>query len=142
MTPHIFSRGTGARSHVPAVLIAGAVVVSALVVLFLGSSTKAMAVIGRGSCPATAALERPVNPRGAIPTAKAALGSKGRVLEVRRGPGSTYAGPATRACGVRVLRDSVYVVVHPIGITCSACNLHAYVVKFRAGGWKVWTAYQ
>jgi hypothetical protein len=94
-----------------------------------------------GSCRDAAVLERPADPHGAIPTAKAALGAKGRVLEVRRGPGSTYAASAKRACGVEVLRDSVYVVVHPIGITCAACNLHAYVVKFREGEWKVWTTY-
>jgi hypothetical protein len=35
----------------------------------------------------------------------------------------------------------VYVVVHPIGMTCAACDLHAYVVKLRDGPWKVWTAY-
>jgi hypothetical protein len=93
------------------------------------------------SCPDAAALERPADPHGAIPSAKAALGAKGRVLEVRRGPGSTYAASAKRACGAEVLRDSAYVVVHPRGVTCSACNLHAYVVKFREGDWKVWTAY-
>ncbi|MBS1888945.1 MAG: hypothetical protein JSU06_17345 [Actinobacteria bacterium] len=93
------------------------------------------------TCPSVSALERPVNPRGAIPTAKAALGSPGRVLEVTRGPGSTYAGPVRRSCGAAVLRDSIYVVVHPLGQTCSACNLHAYVIKFRHGAWKVWTAY-
>lgn len=93
------------------------------------------------SCPDATALERPANPRGAIPATKAALGSDGRVFEVRRSPGSTYAGAAMRSCGAEVLRDSVYLVVHPIGMTCSACNLHAYVVKFRKGVWKVWTAF-
>ena len=96
---------------------------------------------GQESCPDILALEYPANPRGAIPAVKEALATRGRVLEVRRGPGSTYSASAKRACGIRILRDSVYVVVHPIGITCSACNLHAYVVKFREGGWKVWTAY-
>lgn len=93
------------------------------------------------SCPQASALERPSQPRGAIPAAKEALGSKGRVLEVKRGPRSTYAAVAKRECGSEVLRDSIYVVVHPVGMTCSACNLHAYVVKFRDGPWKVWTAY-
>jgi hypothetical protein len=93
------------------------------------------------SCPAAATLERPVNTRGAIPAAKAALGSAGRVLEVKRGPGSTYAAAAKQACGVEVLRDSIYVVVHPVGRTCSACNLHAYVVKLREEAWKVWIAF-
>jgi hypothetical protein len=93
------------------------------------------------SCPDVTALERPADPHGAIPAAKAALGTRGSVLEVGRGPGSTYAASVKRACGVDVLRDSAYVVVHPIGMTCSACNLHAYVVKFREGEWKVWIAY-
>lgn len=93
------------------------------------------------SCPEASALLRPEHLRGAIPAAKEALGSPGRVLEVKRGPRSTYAAPAKRLCGVAVLRDSVYVVVHPIGMTCSACNLHAYVVKYDEGPWKVWTAY-
>jgi hypothetical protein len=92
-------------------------------------------------CPSASGLERPANIRGAIPAAKDALGSKGRVLEVKRGPGSTYAAAVKRACGVEILRNSVYVVVHPVGAVCSACNLHAYVVKFREGPWKVWTAY-
>lgn len=72
-------------------------------------------------------VANPANPRGAIPVAREALGA--------------YATSAKRSCGVEVLHDSVYVVVHPIGMTCSACNIHAYVVKFREGGWKVWTAY-
>lgn len=114
-------------------------------VRLVGSSERlrrpAPAMAGGEACPDATALERPANPRGAIPAAKAALGSKGRVLEVGRGPGSTYAAAAKRSCGVEVLRDSAYVVVHPVGRTCSACNLHAYVVKFRGGVWKVWTAF-
>ena len=98
-------------------------------------------VLSAAECPGPTSLERPPYTRGAVPAAKASLGSDGRVLEVSRGPGSTYATTARRACGVKVLRDSVYVVVHPLGITCSACNLHAYVVKFREGTWKVWAAY-
>jgi hypothetical protein len=93
------------------------------------------------ACPTASGLERPANIRGAIPAAKEALGSKGRVLEVERGPGSTYADVVKRACGVEILRDSIYVVAHPVGVVCSACNLHAYVVKLREGPWRVWTAY-
>lgn len=93
------------------------------------------------SCPEASAIERPSNLRGAIPTAKAALGGPGRVTEVAPGPGSTYAASARRACGTIVLRDSVYVVVHPVGQTCAACDLHSYVVRFRSGEWKVWIAY-
>lgn len=92
-------------------------------------------------CPDPSALIRPKNPRGAIPAAKDALGVPGRVIEVKRGPHSTYAAAAKRECGVEVLRKSIYVNVHPIGYQCSACNLHAYVVKFRGGPWEVWTAY-
>ena len=66
---------------------------------------------------------------------------RGRVLEVKRGPRSDYAAIVKRDCGVEVLRKSIYVVVHPVGYTCSACNLHAYVVKYREGPWEVFTAY-
>ena len=91
------------------------------------------------TCPEVSAVERPPYPRGAVPAAKAALGGPGHVTEVARGP--TYAASARRACGTTVLRDSVYVVVHPAGQTCAACDLHSYVVKFKSGGWKVWIAY-
>lgn len=97
--------------------------------------------VAKTSCPEASSLVRPQNPRGAIPAAKEALGVEGRVLEVKRGPRSTYAAAAKRACGVEVLRDSIYVVVHPVGMVCAACNLHAYVVKYSEGLWKVWTAY-
>jgi len=66
---------------------------------------------------------------------------RGRVLEVRRGPRSDYAAIVKRDCGVEVLRKSIYVVVHPVGYRCAACNLHAYVVKYRGGPWEVFTAY-
>lgn len=99
------------------------------------------AVAAKNLCPDASALEYPANPRGAIPKAKEALGTKGHVLELERGPGSTYAAAVKRACGVEVLRDSIYVVVHPVGVICSACNLHAYAVKFREGAWQVWTAH-
>ncbi|MBS1879925.1 MAG: hypothetical protein JST31_10450 [Actinobacteria bacterium] len=92
-------------------------------------------------CPNPGELLLPSNPRGAIPAAKAALGSPGRVLEVRRGPGSTYAAAVKRVCGAAVLRKSVYVNVHPLGMRCSACNLHAYVVQYDNRRWEVWTAY-
>ncbi|MBS1862893.1 MAG: hypothetical protein JSS68_14415 [Actinobacteria bacterium] len=63
------------------------------------------------------------------------------MLEVRRGPHSTYAAPVRRACGPAVLGLSIYVDVHPVGMRCSACNLHAYVVRYKTGRWEVWTAY-
>jgi hypothetical protein len=118
------------------------------VVAFLGLSI-VTAVVGNPArshatgapCPDASAIERPPYPRGAVPAAKAALGGPGRVTEVRRGPGSTYAASAKRVCGATVLRDSVYVVVHPVGQTCAACDLHSYVVRFKSGGWKVWIAY-
>lgn len=93
------------------------------------------------TCPDPAELERPSNPRGAIPAAKEALGIPGRVLEVKRGPRSDYASIVKRDCGIEVLRKSIYVVVHPKGYRCSACNLHAYVVKFRSGPWEVFAGY-
>jgi hypothetical protein len=94
-----------------------------------------------GECPDPSELIRPANPRGAIPAAKEALGMQGRVLEVKRGPKSTYAATVKRDCGVQVLRKSIYVVVHPVGYHCLACNLHAYVVKYRDGPWEVFAGY-
>jgi len=119
----------------------GIVVLLALSIFaaFLGRPTRSHAA--GVSCPEASAIERPPHPRGAVPAAKAVLGGPGRVTEVTRGPGSTYAGSARRACGATVLRDSVYVVVHPVGKTCAACDLHSYVVKFKSGEWKVWIAY-
>jgi hypothetical protein len=96
---------------------------------------------GSGSCPDPSELIRPANPRGAIPAAKEALETKGRVLEVKRGPKSTYAASVKRDCGVQVLGKSIYVVVHPVGYHCSACNLHAYVVKYHDGPWEVFAGY-
>ncbi|MBS1676439.1 MAG: hypothetical protein JST08_03550 [Actinobacteria bacterium] len=110
-------------------------------VLTAGASSAPAAAEKEIRCPAPSTLVRPADPRGAIPAAKDALGSPGRVLEVRRGPHSTYAGPVRRACGQEVLDLSIYVNVHPIGMRCSACNLHAYVVRHRTGRWEVWTAY-
>jgi len=94
-----------------------------------------------GSCPKASQLVSIESPRGAIPAAKKALGARGRVLEVKRGKRSPYAAPARRQCGAAVLGKSVYVVVHPIGQRCSACNLHAFVVRYRSGRWRVWTGY-
>ena len=121
--------------------VAGICALTVLALLAFSLILTATPAEAKISCPEAPTLERPKNPRGAIPAAKEALGVKGRVLEVKRGPHSTYAASVRRACGVRVLRDSVYVVVHPVGMVCSACNLHAYVVKLREGPWKVWTAY-
>ena len=117
--------------------------------LFLLGSICALLLVGPPAsssavaepCPDPEALVRPANPRGAIPAAKDALGLPGRVLEVKRGPRSTYASIVKRDCGVEVLRKSIYVVVHPIGYRCSACNLHAYVVKYREGPWEVFRGY-
>lgn len=97
---------------------------------------------GNGVCPSPSVLERPQNLRGAIRPAKQALGEPSRVLELKRGPRSPYAVQARSACGgVAVLRKSVYVDVHPVGMRCAACDLHAFVVKYRNGPWKIWTAY-
>ena len=93
------------------------------------------------SCPEPSKLVWIKKPRGAIPAAKKALGAPGRVLEVRRGKRSPYAPPARRECGGAVVGKSVYVVLHPIGQRCSACNLHAFVVRYRSGRWRVWTGY-
>jgi hypothetical protein len=92
-------------------------------------------------CPDPSDLERPANPRGAIPAAKEAVGGHTRVLEVKRGPRSTYAELAKRDCGVEVLRNSVYVTLHPIGVRCVSCNSQLFLVKYRGGAWEVWGSY-
>jgi hypothetical protein len=135
------ARGGTMPRRTLALTIAVSAVSAAIVAASVWRPASAMAVVDQELCPDVSALEYPANTRGAIPAAKEALGTRGRVLEVGRVPGSTYATAVKRACGVEVLRDSVYVVVHPVGMTCSACNLHAYLVKFREGEWKVWTAY-
>lgn len=140
MTPHGLGAPAAPHRAVALTWRSFAVAITVLVAAS-GQPTPAVAHIAQGPCPDAMALVHPGRPRGAIPAAKAALGSNGRVLQVTRGPGSTYAAEAKRACGIEILRDSIYVVVHPIGITCSACNLHAYVVKLREGAWMVWTAY-
>lgn len=86
------------------------------------------------ACPDPAAIERPPNPRGAIPAAKELVGSETRVLEVKRGPRSTYAALANHDCGVKVLRKSVYVNLHPVGVKCVSCNSQLYVVAVVRGG--------
>ncbi len=92
-------------------------------------------------CPGSSDLERPANPRGAIPTAKEVVGTRTRVLEVKRGPRSTYAELAKRDCGVEVLRKSIYVNLHPIGVKCVSCNSQLFLVKYRDGPWEVWGSY-
>ncbi len=111
-----------------------------LAALAVGGTASAQASQG-GSCPKASQLVRIKSPRGAIPAVKKALGERGRVLEVKRGMRSPYAAPARRECGAAVVGKSVYVVVHPIGQRCSACNLHAFVVRYRSGRWLVWTGY-
>ena len=52
-----------------------------------------------------------------------------------------YAPSARRVCGAAVVKLSVYVDVHPHGQVCSACDVHAFVVRYRAGRYRVWEAY-
>lgn len=92
-------------------------------------------------CPSPGALERPANPRGAIPVAKEVVGSPTRVLEVKRGPRSTYATLASRDCGVEVLRKSIYINLHPVGASCVSCNSQLFLAKYRNGPWEVWASY-
>lgn len=111
----------------------------ALVALVAAGSSSARTI--GGGCPRVGKLTWIKHPRGAIPAAKEAYGSPTRVLEVKRGSRSGYAPSARAECGRAVVRKSVYVVVHPIGIRCAACNLHAFVVHYRSGQWRVWEGY-
>jgi hypothetical protein len=108
----------------------------------LSASPAASTAAAAGSCPNSDQLIKPKNPRGAIPAAKSySYGSKGQVTTVKRGPHSLYAASARQQCGADVLQKSIYVVVHPTGEKCAACDAHVYVVKFRGGPWRVWTSY-
>ena len=91
-------------------------------------------------CPIASELERVANPRAAIPAAKAATsGRNTRVIEVKRGSRSTYAASAKRLCGIKVLRKSIYVRLHPVGTRCASCDSRVFMIKYREGPWKLWT---
>ena len=40
-----------------------------------------------------------------------------------------------------MVKLSVYVDVHPRGQVCSACDVHAFVVRYQTGRYRVWEAY-
>ncbi|OJU84287.1 MAG: hypothetical protein BGO11_02160 [Solirubrobacterales bacterium 70-9] len=123
-------------------LITSLVASLSLGAFFAGPVGAAGSEAGAVECPDGATLGYPANPRGAIPAAKAySFGEKGRVTVVGRGIGSTYAAAVRRACGQTVLKDSAYVQVHPIGVRCSACDAHLYLVRPKGAAWKVWISY-
>jgi hypothetical protein len=66
---------------------------------------------------------------------------RGKVRLIERGDESFYAPPARRACGAPVVTLSVFVQVHPRGQTCSACDVRAFVVRYRRGPYRVWEGY-
>jgi hypothetical protein len=93
-------------------------------------------------CPDASDLERVANPRAAIPAAKAATpGKNERALEATRGPRSSYAAAAKQLCGVEVLRKSLYVRLHPVGIRCASCDIRVFMIKYRSGPWEIWTTF-
>jgi hypothetical protein len=125
------------RAVVTASLVAS-LLVGAIIVASAGAAGSGAGAV---DCP-TGTLTYPTNPRGAILAAKTySFGDGGRVTTVSRGDGSLYAASARKACGEKVLKDSVYVQVHPIGVRCSACDAHLYLVKSKSTAWKVWISY-
>src|SRR5947207_7858849 len=59
--------------------------------------------------------------------------ARGRVVQLTRGDRSGYAPSARRVCGRAVVHLSVCVKVHPRAQSCSACDVRAFVVKYRGG---------
>jgi hypothetical protein len=114
------------------------VAMAALALIAVGAASAASQST---TCPQAWQLERPARLRGAIPAAKRVTGGKVRVLELKRGPRSTYAASARRLCGSSVLRKSVYVRLHPVGMRCASCDSRLYMVKNRESGWELWTSF-
>lgn len=119
----------------------GALLGLVALIVFAGAMPAAeLRAATRSSCPVASELERVANPRSAIPAAKTATsGNNTRALEVKRGPQSDYAASARRLCGVEVLRKSVYVRLHPIGVRCASCDSRVFMIKYREGSWELWT---
>lgn len=95
-------------------------------------------------CPTASQLSRIARLREAVPAVKRIVhlaGRRGVVRKLTRGNQSEYAPSARRVCGAAVVKLSVYVDVHPHGQVCSACDVHAFVVRYRAGRYRVWEAY-
>jgi hypothetical protein len=95
-------------------------------------------------CPRASQLAYIHNVKDAVPAAESAdhlAPNRALIRELKRGDRSIYAEPAARACGRAVVHLSVYVQVHRRGINCRACDLHAFVVRYRTGRYRVWEAY-
>jgi hypothetical protein len=97
-----------------------------------------LATVGRKPCPNAASLQPIAHPADAVPAARAATQmQKADVLSAGRGAGSFYADSAARVCGKAVVNASAYIVLHPHGMRCSACNVHVYVVR-SGGAYRAW----
>ena len=96
------------------------------------------------SCPSLPQLASVRNVWDAVPSAMRASGlseSTGDVVILARGDYADFAPVARRACGPQVVKLSVYVRIHPRGVTCSACDARDYVVRYRTGRYRVWQTF-
>jgi hypothetical protein len=120
---------------------------SLALVIVLAVPTRAIAnesTFNGKPCPRASQLAYIHNLRGAVPAAERAdhlAPNRALIRELKRGDKSIYAEPAARVCGRAVVRLSVYVQVHRPGVNCRACDLHAFVVRYRTGHYSVWEAY-
>jgi hypothetical protein len=111
-----------------------------------GAQTNAAGGLGIDGrpCPVASQLRHIAHLHQAVPAAKRfahLTGRRGVIRELTHGNRSDYAPTARRVCGAEVVKLSVYVDVHPRGQICSACDLHAFVVRNQAGHYRVWEAY-
>lgn len=133
--------------NLPLRRVAALVIAGTLAATLLGSTAPSARTRGRAArpCPRVSKLVYPANPTAAFPAAKkaAGYGSNAEIKLVRRGDRAPapYATMAKRQCGSPTRHRSIYVQVHPRGQTCAACDLRAFLVKYRHGGWSVWTAF-
>src|SRR3954454_21282658 len=123
-----------------AIAIAAAVVIAGPV--GVQSEATGATIRLKSKCPQPSKLSYPHHLHRAVPAAKHAYGTRSRLVQLKRGKKSVYAGSARHECGGRVVRKSVYVELHPRGTgPCSACNFHGFVVHHRGARWQVWINY-
>src|SRR5439155_4072419 len=115
---------------------ASSVVIAALAVAVIACPAGAIngETVDGKPCPKASQLQRIIRLQDAVPPAKSfahLTGRRGQVRLIEHGDQSGYAPPARRACGAAVVTLSVFVKVHPRGETCSACDVRAFVVRYR-----------
>jgi hypothetical protein len=90
-------------------------------------------------CPNASALLPIAHPADAVPAARLASGMRNAdVLSAGPGAGSFFAASAARVCSKAVVNASAYIVLHPHGMRCAACNVHVYVVRTSSTKYRAW----